>query len=82
MYVLNLDEFVVRYLEKAPQEIRKRIFSRLSLSKDNPFHFFERLTGRADFRMRVGDYRVIADIDRHNKKILVTLIGHRKDVYH
>lgn len=50
-------------------------------TKENPHHFFERLRGRNDYRLRVGDYRVIADIDDERKRIEVTLIGHRKSVY-
>ncbi|MBI4167875.1 MAG: toxin [Candidatus Aenigmarchaeota archaeon] len=32
-------------------------------------------------KLRIGDYRVIADIDQTLKKIQITLIGHRKNVY-
>ena len=48
---------------------------------ENPFHYFERLKGRNDYKLRIGDYRVIADIDSNKKIINVTLAGHRKDVY-
>ena len=50
-------------------------------TKENPHRFFERLTGRTDYKIRIGDYRVIADIDDKNKKIEITVIGHRKNVY-
>lgn len=33
------------------------------------------------YRVRVGDYRVVFEIESENKKILITKIGHRKDVY-
>ena len=33
------------------------------------------------FKLRVGDFRVIADIDRASKLIEVRLIGHRKNIY-
>ena len=42
---------------------------------------FERLAERKDYKMRVGDYRVIVDIDHEERKIQVTLIDHRKRVY-
>ncbi|WP_456384271.1 type II toxin-antitoxin system RelE family toxin [Persephonella sp.] len=35
----------------------------------------------ADFRLRVGDYRILFDVDWENKKILILKIGHRKDIY-
>lgn len=33
------------------------------------------------WRYRVGDYRLICDIEDKEKRILVLKVGHRKDVY-
>ena len=81
MYELAFDEEVIEFLEKLPESTRKRIFDKIVSSKVNPFFFFERLKGRRDFRMRIGDYRAIADIDSKKKVIQVTLVGHRKNIY-
>ena len=35
----------------------------------------------ADYRMRVGEYRVLFDVYWEKKTIYVLKIGHRKDVY-
>lgn len=35
----------------------------------------------ANFRLRIGDYRVLFDVDWDKKEIVVLKIGHRKDVY-
>ena len=40
-----------------------------------------RLTGREGWRIRVGDYRVIYDIDDPQQVVTVLHIGHRADVY-
>lgn len=32
-------------------------------------------------RLRVGDYRVIYEIDMQSKRVIVLHIGHRKNVY-
>ena len=39
----------------------------------------ERLKGRPEFKLRVGDYRVIYRVQAD--KIIVLKIGHRKEVY-
>ncbi len=79
MYELIFDDGTIDFLNKLPKDIKKRIFEKILLTKENPFHFFERLTSRKDFKLRIGDYRVIADIN--NKIIQITLIGHRKNIY-
>ena len=79
MYELVFDEEAINFLSKLPKEIRKRIYDKLVSTKTNPFHFFERLEGRKDYKLRVGNYRVIADIN--SKKIQVIIIGHRRNIY-
>ena len=81
MYELLFDEEAIEFLNKLPKDLKERIFNKLITAKENPFHFFERLTGREDYKLRVGDYRIIADIDQGNETIKVTIIGHRKNIY-
>ena len=50
-------------------------------TKADPFRYFEKLVTKDYYKLRVGDYRVIADIDKNKVKILVLFIGHRKNIY-
>lgn len=81
-YEILFDENVIDYLEKLDVSMRERLFNKILSSKNDPLRYFIRLKGRGDFRMRIGDYRVIADIDQDEEKIFITLIGHRRNVYH
>ncbi|MBM3315071.1 type II toxin-antitoxin system RelE/ParE family toxin [candidate division WOR-3 bacterium] len=40
-----------------------------------------KLTGREGWRIRVGDYRVIYQIDDAARAVLVLHVGHRRDIY-
>ena len=40
-----------------------------------------KLTGREGWRIRVGDYRVIYEIDDAQRTVTVLHVGHRRDVY-
>ena len=81
MYDIVFDEKAIEFLEKLDKKKRKRIFDKIMLTRDSPFHYFERLTGRNEFKLRVGDYRAIADIDETKNRISVFVIGHRKNIY-
>ena len=35
----------------------------------------------ADYRLRIGNYRVLFDVDWERMEIVILKIGHRKDVY-
>ncbi len=65
-------------LERLMQE---RIKNSLERAKSNPFIYFFKLSGVDFYRMRVGDYRVIADIDQGKLLILVVKVGKRENVY-
>ncbi len=81
MYKVIFDPEALEFLEEANKDLAKRIWNKIMLTKENPHHFFERLTGRKDYKLRIGDYRAIADIDDNKKRIDIILIGHRKNVY-
>ncbi|NQV08779.1 type II toxin-antitoxin system RelE/ParE family toxin [Candidatus Woesearchaeota archaeon] len=81
MYKIIFDSEALDFLEKTEKSLAKRIWDKIMSTKENPHHFFERLTGRNDYKLRIGDYRAVADIDDNSKRIEITLIGHRKNIY-
>ena len=80
-YVLRFDEVAIEYLEKLPKVVTKRIFAKLEQAKENPNRYFIRLTNMKEYKLRVGDYRVIADIDDGAITIFVLHVDHRKRVH-
>lgn len=40
-----------------------------------------KLAGRDDFRVRVGDYRIVYAVDDAKDFVLIAKIAHRRDVY-
>lgn len=81
MYEVIFDEEAIEFLNKLPREVRERIFNKIRTTKENPFHFFERLAGRTEYKLRVGDYRIIADINQADRRINIIVVGHRKNIY-
>jgi mRNA interferase RelE/StbE len=79
MYEIIFDNEAIEFLNKLPKEIKERIYNKIIATKEKPSRYFKRLEGRKDYKLRIGDYRAIADID--SKKIQITLIGHRKNIY-
>lgn len=80
-YALVFDEKAIEQLEKLHKDTRGRIFKKLQSAKSQPHAYFEKLEGRPEFKLRVGDYRIIAAISRKEIQILVLYIGHRKNIY-
>jgi len=56
----------------------KKILERIRI---RPESFVTKIVGDPGFRLRVGEYRVIVDIDKNKLLILVIKIGHRTRIY-
>ncbi len=73
----------VKSIEKLTPQIKKRLKSKLEyfMDQDDPLVYAKALTKPSDaqYRFRVGNYRVLFDIERDN--IVILLVQHRKDVY-
>lgn len=81
MYEVILSESAEKFLKKLPNEAKIRIISTLERTRIRPEVHFERLVGEKLYKLRAGDYRIIADIQQGNLIILVIKIGHRKNIY-
>ena len=68
-------------LSKLETKWIKEIVKKVEIIKENPVHYSKKLENSKLWRLRVGDYRVIIDIDFTNKKIIVLSLGHRKEIY-
>jgi mRNA interferase RelE/StbE len=66
----------------AQRSIQRFLRERLA-SADNPRRWGKPLRGesRGLWRYRVGDYRLICDIQDEKITVLILEVGHRKDVY-
>ena len=68
-------------IKKLDNKTAKRMLDKLESTSSNPLHFFERLTGREESKLRIGDYRLIAKIMVNEQKVFILSLGHRKNIY-
>lgn len=80
-YTIHWGKKSEKFLEKLPKDISYRIVHKVDLIKDNPFHFVEHYEGESYFKLRIGDYRILLDINTSLKLIEIRVVGHRRDIY-
>lgn len=78
--------FILRRAQKELAEIPSEAFERIrdairGLAENPRPAGCLKLTAREGWRVRVGDYRVIYEIDDSQRTVTVFHIGHRRDVY-
>ncbi len=81
-YRVILPKSVQKELDRLPPAISDRILARLrGLEIDPRPPDVKKLKGRPAWRIRVGDYRVIYQINDLELIVVVVTVGHRREVY-
>ncbi|MGN6437746.1 MAG: type II toxin-antitoxin system RelE family toxin [Agriterribacter sp.] len=82
MYQVVIEKQVQKQLAKIAAPYYQAIIHALKALAVNPRpHGYKKLKGRPGYRIRVGDYRVIYNIQDNILTVFVIDIGHRKDIY-
>lgn len=83
-YAVFLTNRAVRELRDLPKDIIARADSHImALAEDPRPPGCKKLKTKSPegWRIRVGDYRILYQIDDPNHKVTVYRIGHRRDIY-
>ena len=83
MYRVFLERAAERDLRRLPARLRNRIIAAIQALADEPRPTgCRKLTGSdRDWRIRLGDYRIVYEIDDRPKEVRVNRVRHRREVY-
>ncbi len=80
-YDIIFSDKALKQLKKLDRTVQERIITALERIRIRPGSYVTKLVSDPGYRFRVGDYRVIMDIDNNVLHILVLKVGHRKKIY-
>lgn len=73
---------VEKELRHLPRDVQQRMLARITALAENPFAPGTiKLQGEEAYRIRVGEYRIVFDIDTTANTVTVLKVGHRSDIY-
>lgn len=81
MYRIELSKRAQKDLAGLERGNQIRVLKKLEDAARDPARHFMPLKGVEGFRMRVGDLRVLADIDAPHNAIIMAAIGKRENIY-
>lgn len=82
MYGVIVEKSVLKQLQKISQSDYRKIKAALSHLANNPRPVgYSKLKNRSGYRIRIGNYRIIYEINDNQLIVLIITIAHRKDVY-
>lgn len=83
MYRYGWTNHARQQLKKLDSETQRAIIKKLDyfLTTPNPLSYAKRLTNLevGQYRLRIGDHRVIFDLVEHT--IVILSVGHRREIY-
>lgn len=82
-YKVEVKKSALKEIEKLDRGIIGQILNRIDALSQNPYppHSLKLSGSEHSYRLRVGRYRILYQIDIPSKTITVYAVGHRKDVY-
>lgn len=81
-YRLDYTPAAQRSIERLERDTQRRILARIGLLSADPRPPGAiKLAGHDEYRIRVGDYRIIYTIHDDRLIVLIVDVGHRRDVY-
>jgi len=81
-YELFIERSAQKALSKIPDPDQVRIIEAIKALGGGPrTPGCKKLSGRDAWRIRVGNYRVIYEIDDKINKVLIILVNHRREIY-
>lgn len=83
MYKIHLAHRAEKQIKALPSTIQNRVIRKLKAFRQNPLSgdIKKLKVKQSRYRLRVGDYRIIYDIDKETVTVMVLTVRHRKDVY-
>jgi len=83
MYTIEFSKLAEKKFNKLDKSIKKRTINKLKEIRraNKPRRFLESLKGVTARKLRVGDYRLIVDVEDENKVIYILTLGHRSEIY-
>ena len=83
MYEILIERTAERDLRALPTTLFNRIVPRIKALADipRPPGCHKLVGSKNDWRIRIGDYRVVYEIDDPRKRVRIFRIRHRSDVY-
>jgi mRNA interferase RelE/StbE len=83
MYRVIIKPAAEKQIVKLPKSVQRRVMEHLAALEINPRpQGCVKLSGATStFRLRIGDYRIIYDIDDAHRTAIITIVAHRREVY-
>jgi mRNA interferase RelE/StbE len=81
-YKIEIKKSAAKEIENLPSVVLKRVVTHIQELGNDPRPVgYKKLSGDEKYRIRVGDYRILYEIEDEVVTVYVVKVAHRKEVY-
>ena len=81
MFKIEFSNQATKFIRNLPEHIKERIKKKFNEISDNPFRYLEHFAGEDCYKLRIGDYRGLVDVDFDRKILFVRVFDKRGRIY-
>ena len=70
-----------KFIKNLPKETKERLKKKLKEISADPFRYLEHFEGEDCYKLRIGDFRGLVDVDFDRKILFVRVFDKRERVY-
>ena len=81
-YEIRILRSAEKEMERLPKVVHSRISNRILSLENNPRpKGAKKLSTRDEYRLRVGNYRILYTVSESESAVTIIAVGHRREVY-
>jgi len=81
IYKVEFSKQATKFIRKLQEDIKNRIKKKFIEVSQDPFRYLEHYGGDDAYKLRIGDYRALIDVDFNRKILWVRVFDKRGRIY-
>ena len=81
IFKVEFSKQATKFIRRLSEEIKQRIKKKFFEISSDPFRYLEHFEGEGCYKLRIGDYRGLIDVDFDRKILFVRVFDKRGRIY-
>ena len=80
-FIVEFSKQATKFIRNLPEDIKNRIKNKFKQISEDPFRYLQHYEGEGCYKIRIGDYRGLVDVDFDRKILFVRVFDKRGRIY-
>ncbi|MEK6935586.1 MAG: type II toxin-antitoxin system RelE/ParE family toxin [Nanoarchaeota archaeon] len=81
IFKIEFSKQATKFIKNLPDDLKERLKNKFKEISENPFRYLEHFEGEDCYKLRIGDFRGLIDVDFDRKILFVRVFDKRGRIY-